>query len=954
MSRARRALGQRQHATAPIETVRGRGYRFVEVVHLRKVLPKTAEAPAGDVDTDASIDARDPFVGRGPQMARLVAALERARHKKRGGLVLVAGDPGTGKTRLLREFADRARADGVTVWRGRCLEGGRTTPFWPWVQILRESAKDPLLRDEALSLIDALVPDGASSSSGIHPSRYWLMEKVCQHLLELPGGTTRLVVIDDVHWADDASLDLAALLSKEVEQSSLLVVVTADDSLSPPVGSPRASVRIGPTELLQLSPLGFADVERYASLILGHELPRDVCQVVQARSGGNPLLLQETLRLLVEQSGRSAATAESVRVPTSAREILRSRLEGLDARVCEAVEAASVLGEEFQLGLLRRLVGGPLGELVAKLEAAIGTRLLAPCSNPGSYRFVHGALHQAIYEQLPNSRRLDLHLGAAEAIEAEGESGELAVRELALHLYRALPRSDPARVEACAATAADSAMKRLAYEEAAELYEWALHALTLRENATHRERCELLIKLAHGLRRGGKIFAAEERASEAMALAKLHGSAELLLSASRCLRGRVSQNASPDPLVLGALEEALRLTPREQPGLRAGILAQLACIPPHSLDVRSSQGMGREAEELARQTGDPKVLLDALLGRLATLSGPDNVGLVVDVSQEILQGHLGPSDSERYEVVLARFYAYSLKPARDRRDFSLSELGRLARRLGQEERTWHVRRFMAAISLNEGRFDAAKAAYDELHTDAQRLKLPYGNFHRTAFLLEWARARTGQPFLDIGANLLSEWHWAAPQPAFQANRAPLFLAAGMVSEARVVFESIAANGFEDLPRELSYLNALACMSETAIGLGDAPRAELLYSLQRPFEGYCTLNRLGFHRGPVALHLGRLADFLGRQNDAVDHLESSLALSSHMGWLPDVVRSQVALARALDNGSPMKGRRARKLLTEALATARRLGMEPVAAEIEQMRSAEGRRGSARSLRPASGC
>jgi hypothetical protein len=105
---------------------------------------------------------------------------------------------------------------------------------------------------------------------------------------------------------------------------------------------------------------------------------------------------------------------------------------------------------------------------------------------------------------------------------------------------------------------------------------------------------------------------------------------------------------------------------------------------------------------------------------------------------------------------------------------------------------------------------------------------------------------------------------------------------------------------------------------------------------------------------VALHLGMLADFLGRPGDAVDHLEAALALSSHMGWIPDVVRSQVALARALDNGAQLKGRRARRLAAEALATANRLGMQPIATEIEQMRSADGRRGSARALRSASGC
>jgi hypothetical protein len=184
---------------------------------------------------------------------------------------------------------------------------------------------------------------------------------------------------------------------------------------------------------------------------------------------------------------------------------------------------------------------------------------------------------------------------------------------------------------------------------------------------------------------------------------------------------------------------------------------------------------------------------------------------------------------------------------------------------------------------------------------------------------------------------------------FQASRVWLLWACGLRTEAKLSFESLASTGFADVPQELSYLHALACLAEIAIGLEDAPRATLLYELLEPFRDYCALNRLGFHRGPVALHLGQLATFLGRHEEASAHLESALAMCSRMDWVPDIVRCQVALARALAAEGNSAARRGRRLLVEAHETAERLGMQPLLKEIEQLLPSEARRRSVRSSR-----
>lgn len=261
------------------------------------------------------------------------------------------------------------------------------------------------------------------------------------------------------------------------------------------------------------------------------------------------------------------------------------------------------------------------------------------------------------------------------------------------------------------------------------------------------------------------------------------------------------------------------------------------------------------------------------------------------------------------------------------------------------------KRLAATVAFGEGRFEDAKLAFDELHADAQRLALPYGDLYRSAYLVEWGRAQSGfEHLLRIGPHLFSQWLWASPQPLFQASRAWLLWACGLPAEAKLSFESLASTGFDDVPRELSYLHALACLAEIAIGLEDAPRAKLLYELLEPFREYCALNRLGFHRGPVSLHLGQLATFLDRHEEAVAHLESALAMSSRMDWAPDIVRCQVALARALALPGNSAARRGRRLLVEAHESAERLGMQPMLKEIEELLPSEARRRSARSSRP----
>ena len=207
ISRARKALGQGPEAKDPIETVRGRGYRFTaEVTQVQPTAPGPASAKVLRLETEAASSpwiaatmlatpSNDPFVGRAEPMERLLGALHGARNG-RGRLCLLTGDAGIGKTRCVGEFASVARRLRLGVSSGRCLEGGRTAAFWPWVQVLRDAlGEDSLsaqLKLEVRSLLSELVPRSDTIDIPIDPdatngfgARFWVLEKLSRHLLEV-------------------------------------------------------------------------------------------------------------------------------------------------------------------------------------------------------------------------------------------------------------------------------------------------------------------------------------------------------------------------------------------------------------------------------------------------------------------------------------------------------------------------------------------------------------------------------------------------------------------------------------------------------------------------------------------------------------------------------------------------------------------------------------------------
>jgi tetratricopeptide (TPR) repeat protein len=764
------------------------------------------------------------------------------------------------------------------------------------------------------------------------------LDKFSRFLAHCSKTVPRLVLLDDVQWADEASLDLLVFLAAELPRISVLVVAAARNA-EPPYSDAWANAltRLGPCERIELPGLRSSDVEQYVAEVTGLELPPEIPRTVHAKCAGNPLFVQETVRLLsarCDEAGAQSLRTEDITVPGVARDVLRARLTGVGAAVRKSLEVACVIGQEFELAVLWNVLGVRAEQLLSLLDQAARARLVTPRPRSGTYGFTHDTIREALYEELSPARRAELHSRVAQALEGSA-AGDNRVNDLAYHYFRALPQGNPTRAERFARLAGDSAMEAFAYEDAAQFYAWALEAQRFREHADPRSVCDLLIGLATARRLSGQTPDSRSAVERVIAIARQNGFADVLSQAARCLRPSSVTALIPDPLALLALEEAARLVSDGQPSLRIRVLGQLACVPPHSLSMKKSRELGEQAVKLARESGNRDDLIEALKNSLHGLSGSDDIDKLLEATREI--GRLDPPSVSN--VGFARYYALLLKGDMAGAEQSLEEVAEVSNASRYREVVWHCERLRAQRSFHAGDFEKAESAFRELFMGSRQLRLPYGKRYFVMHLLALAQERavlTGLPFTERELRL--ELDWAASMPSYRAHEARLLLDVGRPQEARAAFEEIAQRGFENIPRDLALLNTLANLSLVAVAFGDRGRGESLYELMRSYPMFNTPNGFGMCLGSVSHFLGKLAQLLGKTKEALVHFEDSIATNAAWGYAPRHARSQVALAELLsENSSRSSKQRASALLREAMATARRLDMASLVSEGEGLQA-----------------
>jgi tetratricopeptide (TPR) repeat protein len=896
--------------------------------------------------TPDAIEPGATFYGRGAELRALNAALERAR-AGRGRLVAVSGDAGIGKTRLIEELTRSAGLPSNRILWGRCSEQSGAPSYWPWSRVLRTYAAarglDRLREDlgAEATYLSALVPGLVADSSGAVTAgdlgaRYLLCEAVIGLLRRIAADEPMVIVLEDAHWADEASLALLELVALELDGTRLLLVVTYRDRERPRLPRPLVeAARRGQRIVLQ--GLDREVVAAIASQAAQAPLSSAWVDRLAVATGGNPFFLGEVLRALAQEGRLDPARSPDAPLilPDTVRDSIRRHLEPLASEDRDVLALAAVVGEEFDLPVLELASGKNAPLLLQRLQAAVEAGLVVE-GTAGRFRFAHALVRETLYGDLRPALRVHLHAHVGDALERRHGDGESAtLGALASHFLHAAPLGTAAKAAAYATQAAEQALAVHAHHDALSLYEQALAAVGAAP-VDRAQRLGLRLAAASAAQRAGHEPRARELLLEAAQDARALGDANSLFFAAigyYLLRPNI---AEPDPQTVPLLEEALRAIGEDESPARATLLALLAPAR-YSLDASPEHdALSREAVEVARRLDDPTVLATTLLARQLVVVGPGSTRERLALANEALGlTEKGAGDLEHLARA-ARTQCFLELGEVAAATAEIERMGLSAERLRQPDRRWQVGVRRASIALLEGRFDdAARLAAESLAvrrsaSDPMALQV----FVLQMFL---ARRDTGQHGGLEGSLRWMADHYATTQ-AWRCVLAVFYADLGREAEARALFEEQAADGFARLRQYQNYPAALAWIARACTFLWDVPRAAQLYPLLLPYADQSIV--LGANSqaclGSTHRYLALLAATLSRVDEAEAHFRAAIAMNERMGARPVLACCQHEYARLLQHrNAPGDRATARDLIERARATSNACGMTQLLDWIERL-------------------
>lgn len=913
-------------------------------------------------------DSPTPFVGRTTEMQHLRAALANACAGQ-GGVTLLAGEPGIGKTRLAEEAAGQASQHGMQVLWGRCYEGGSAPAFWPWVQILRT-----FLRTHDVTTLLADSPDDAANLARLAPelgarlstvaalpsneeqARFYLFNSVTTLLLRAAQTQPLLLILDDLQWADMPSLLLLQFLANEVHQSTLLVVgayregeVGRDHPLQKTLD---AMSRLRGVRVIPLRGLTTTAVASFLQGTTGQPPATSLVATALAETGGNPFFLTEIVHHLRQQDEADGPTQPIKLLPT-VRGAIRQRLNRLSPACNWLLTVAAVIGREFTLTRLVRL-GDPgalpnttlaQDRLLTALDEALQAQLIQPFSANGAvagrYRFNHDLVRETIYTELPTAERLRLHQQVGALLEQlHVADPDVHLAELAYHFWQAAPLGAVPKALTYTVRAAERSLRALAYEEAERAYEQALTLLTMQETVDPTQHVDLLLALGHVQTRSGESAQARQTFERAAVLANQSGNASQLAHAALGFAGDVVRPGVTDEQVINRLAEALAPLGANAPPLRVRLLARLAMEYRYSAERTRGEILSRTALEAARrleaatlqaEEGRAAVVY-ALNARHFAILAPDTLEERMAISLELVELAAARGDRELLLQSLPWRVADLLTVGHlQAADAAIAQACALATELRQPLYRWYAQVFRALRSLMLGDWAEGERLAEAAYQIGQRVQPGGAAVYLAAqqFMARWEQGRLAEMepvFADLAARFPA-------MPVLRCFRALACWHAGDQVAAQSELTQLCANRAAALTWDQLWLGGVATLAELTILLQERTQAALLYELLLPYAERNVMVGVPNCLGAVASYLGGLAALLGRREDAIDHFAKGVALNQQLGIRPFLARTQVRYAALLlQNGTAAERAQAHELLTQAQATAEALDLTALRAAI----------------------
>jgi DNA-binding SARP family transcriptional activator len=874
--------------------------------------PRAAAPPAPAIAPAPSTahDARPPgstgqrFIGRRNELAALLDVAVRAAGGA-GGPVVVSGEPGIGKTRLVEELVSRLPGTTVVAW-GRCPESAAGAAYWPCIQIGRqlegadafpaELVTDLLPADD----IQAPIDDPTADRLNLHVS--------VTKLLAAAGGPLVLVV-DDLQWADAASLRLIEFVAGELRSTRVLLVATVR-----PVGpgAPPALIdclgelaRQPGALRIDLGGLSNDDVRSWLADRSAGTVDREVAEVVHDRTGGNPFFVSEVVELLTAD-GRPV-DAEAVRhgsgVPAAVQDVVRRRVSRLSGETQQVLSAASVVGRTFDLDVLADVLSDDLGDLLDLLDPALAAGLLDELDLPGRLQFSHALVAETLEAEVTPGRRARLHAATARALgrlRAADLEGHLA--DMAHHAVEGAIAGTATEAYEWSVLAAQQDTSRRAHEEAAGHWARAVRALELARPSDTVARFEALREQGLAWLRVDSLEPGYAALLAAIDLAIAMGDQERVAQAAAAMNvdglWMAGEVATAAVAAVDGLERALAAMSAEPSPERALVLGTLAedgywQLPPERVDEISA-----EAVEMARSLGDPVTLGRALHKRNLALWRAGSLAERAAAAEELTalaDAHELPLSLE----ALAHFGQGGVEWERGNVPAAAAHAVRaraLADRIGAPALITQLDYFLSTLAGFAGRLDEAVALGDRAYDLYRRTRRWAADALHAGIVLP-ARMEQGRIDLIVAdKDLILDSPY---RPWFQEGYAFALVQFGRLDEAAVVLDGQAP----PLVDCWLYLGILGAATHVRVALGDTAGVSLLAGELERYPGRIAAAGTGAAFGDTDLALAAARHHLGDDEAALAHVERSVALLSAAGSASDLVRALLLRAELAPEGAP---------------------------------------------------
>lgn len=746
--------------------------------------PRSAEAVLGALErvdpTDRAVThvgaashpldrlARGAYVGRAAELTRMRDAFDVAA-AGRGTVVLLSGEAGMGKTRQARELETYARLRGARVLWGRAHESAGAPPYWAWLQAGRAfgAAVDP---DELRSVLGShaaeiarIVPEVQTYLPGLvvasadesDAAQFRLFDAITTFLHNGSARAPLVLVLDDLHWADEPTLALLVHAARELGNARVLIVASyRDEELDRhhPLARALASLsREANCVRIRLSGLTTHEVDRYIRDCAGLAVSPELVATIAAGTEGNPFFLSEVVSLMAED-GTLAADAELIRLPQSVSEVLGLRLARLSDEAVSLLGVAAVIGRSCLIDLLTVVADESSERVLALLEQAASARVVSEGNSVGGYEFAHALMQDTLVAGLPTRRRLRLHGLVAAALE---QAQPQAHARLALH-FRESARAvgaDLPRAARYSQLAAEDAARQSAWSEAVRHYR---RCLELAEDAGVAETLDvaaLHVALSRCERLAAEPRAAFRSAMRAYSLYLERGDGLAVAQAAI----EALSVAVPRERVHAVVEQAL---------------AALAGADPHL-----------EARLLVRRAGllqaDPSAEARAAIRKAADLAAEHDLP-DIDIAVALYEANVAAV--ERRSDDARRWYARTIE---------------LANEHAMREPAMVAMRFRAMMLLQVGAFDELESTAQGGLAFARTHRLPYDLVRLQIFRSWIAYAREGR---QAGEAMLADL--PASHASVAWTRAEYALEAGAVTEALALLPDVESVDAAELPARL--------------------------------------------------------------------------------------------------------------------------------------------------------